>query len=56
MDQDGDGNVSRAEFVAKTDRMFERLDENADGTLTKAELEAARGPSGQILVCVKFLN
>jgi len=36
-DANGDGVVTRAEYEASTLAMFERLDKNADGVLTKGE-------------------
>jgi len=36
-DVDGDGNVSRDEFLARPIRMFERLDTNDDGIINTAE-------------------
>ena len=43
MDKDGDGKVSKAEFTGQP-QMFERLDTNKDGFLTKEE--AAKFPGG----------
>ncbi|WEK45291.1 MAG: EF-hand domain-containing protein [Candidatus Andeanibacterium colombiense] len=42
------GPVSRAESLARADRMFDMLDTDRDGTLSPAELAAAasRGPGG----------
>ncbi len=46
-DSDGDGKISKAEFVAGTKagkgdpaRRFARIDRNADGTLDKSEIDA----------------
>jgi Ca2+-binding EF-hand superfamily protein len=41
-DTDGDRQVSRAEFAAMGARMFERLDANSDGRVTREEAQAAR--------------
>ena len=41
-DADGDSQVSRTEFAAMGARMFERLDADRDGQVTRAEAEAAR--------------
>jgi Ca2+-binding EF-hand superfamily protein len=40
MDKDGDGKISKAEFLGRPER-FERLDANKDGFLTKDELPKA---------------
>lgn len=40
MDANEDGRVSRDEFTARSARLFERLDTNADGSVTPAELDA----------------
>ena len=42
MDGDGDRQISRAEFDAMGARMFERLDANSDGRVTREEADAAR--------------
>lgn len=44
-DKDGDGKLSLAELQNddRMQRMFARLDANGDGTLTKDELDKARG-------------
>jgi EF hand len=42
LDANNDGTVSRAEFVAAGDQMFQRLDANQDGQVTQAEAEAGR--------------
>ncbi|WP_396594198.1 hypothetical protein [Brevundimonas sp. R86498] len=44
LDPDGDGIVTRDEFVAPTGAAFDRLDTDRDGRLTRAELAAASGP------------
>jgi len=41
-DTDGDGKVSKAEYVAAQLRRFDMQDGNKDGQLTKAERDAAR--------------
>jgi len=57
-DADGDGKVTKDEFIGGTDRMFERLDANGDDVITTDEIAAAkqrmgkgmrgpRGPRGQ---------
>jgi Ca2+-binding EF-hand superfamily protein len=43
MDKNGDGTVSRAEYLAFGRRLFRRIDRNRDNRLTKAELR--RGPA-----------
>lgn len=42
MDADGDRQISRAEYAAMGARMFERLDADNDGRITREEAEAAR--------------
>ncbi|GIX21358.1 MAG: hypothetical protein KatS3mg121_0141 [Gammaproteobacteria bacterium] len=42
MDADGDGQVTRAEFLAAHEKHFDRLDADGDGILTHDELKAAR--------------
>lgn len=44
LDPDGDGIVTRDEFVAPTAAAFDRLDTDRDGRLTRDELAAAPGP------------
>ena len=41
-DTNGDGSISRAEFTAGTGADFTRTDLNKDGTISVAELQAAR--------------
>jgi len=43
-DANGDGQISREEFSAMGQTMFDRLDANDDGRVTRAEAEAARPP------------
>jgi len=53
MDADGDGKVTTAEFAQAGVKLFQRLDENEDGYLSRGELEKRRhgggknGPDGQ---------
>lgn len=42
LDQNGDGRVSRAEFVDGPARLFNRADANGDNVVDAAELEALR--------------
>lgn len=42
LDANGDGKISRDEYVAGTLRRFDMADTNHDGLLTKAERDAAR--------------
>lgn len=42
MDTDGDGRLSAAEFTAEHIKFFDKLDADSDGTITKAELDAAK--------------
>jgi hypothetical protein len=41
-DANGDNQISRSEFAAMSSGMFERLDANSDGRVTREEAEAAR--------------
>ena len=41
LDRDGDGKISRAEFVDRDTAMFDRVDANKDGAIDRAELQAA---------------
>ena len=41
LDADEDGRISRAEFVGRDGRLFERLDANDDDAVSAAELDAA---------------
>ena len=43
MDSDGDGRVSRAEYVAWMGYAFERMDADGDGVLSPAEQPGGRG-------------
>lgn len=53
MDADSDGTVTTDEFAQAGEKLFQRLDENEDGYLSKGELEKRRhgggkdGPEGQ---------
>ncbi len=38
-DADGDGTITRAEFVAQATQRFDRMDVNRDGKLDKTELQ-----------------
>ena len=40
MDANEDGRISRDEFTSRSAHLFERLDTNADGSVTPAELDA----------------
>ena len=46
-DTNGDGSISRAEFIAQSDQRFARLDKNGDGKLTADELAGGRGMGGR---------
>ncbi len=50
-DTNGDGMISRAEFIAASDQRFARLDKNGDGFITADELGdmAGRGPGGGVM-------
>jgi len=47
MDTDKDGKVTKAEFTAAEDKMFQKLDTNGDGVITKDEMDAGRHHHGQ---------
>ena len=40
MDADGNGEISREEFMQAHEKMFDAMDENGDGTLDQEELSA----------------
>ncbi len=42
-DSNGDGRVSKAEYVAYMSRGFERMDRDGDGVISRAELPGGRG-------------
>lgn len=42
MDENGDGMVSKDEFMASHMKRFEKMDANADGNVSKEEIEAYR--------------
>jgi len=42
VDTNGDGMVSKTEFMAKHEEMFAKMDANNDGNLTKEEMKSAR--------------
>lgn len=42
MDANGDGMVSKDEFVASHMKRFEKMDANTDGNVSKEEIEAYR--------------
>lgn len=39
-DSNGDGQVSKAEFMQPTEAQFDHMDKNADGSLDSTEVEA----------------
>lgn len=41
LDANGDGRISQSEFLSGPAPVFRRADQNGDGALTRAELEAA---------------
>lgn len=43
MDADGDGQISRAEFISHAMERFSKMDANGDGAVSKEEAQAARG-------------
>ena len=46
-DANGDGKVSREEFLARAGARFDRLDANKDGVLTAEEMKAGRHHHGR---------
>ncbi|MEO9131960.1 MAG: hypothetical protein ABI240_12200, partial [Sphingomonas sp.] len=50
-DTNGDGNISRAEFMAQAEARFARMDKNGDGFITADEMggRAGRGPGGGMM-------
>lgn len=46
-DADGDGQVTKAEFVAGSTRWFDRLDADGDGVIQQAELDSAKARFGR---------
>ncbi len=42
MDTDGDGAISKAEFLAHAEEKFDRMDANGDGKITPEERQAMR--------------
>lgn len=42
IDTDGDGKISKAEFIAKHEAMFTKIDTDGDGYLSKEEKKAGR--------------
>lgn len=54
-DRNGDGAITRAEFLAARDRSFVRLDADRSGLLSRAELErAAPGPQARLAIGLGF--
>jgi Ca2+-binding EF-hand superfamily protein len=43
MDADKDGKVTKAEFEAAGDKMFQRMDKNGDGIIEKDEMQKPHG-------------
>lgn len=41
IDTDGDGQISKAEFMAKHEERFDEMDANEDGALSKDEMKSA---------------
>lgn len=46
-DTDGDGVISRAEFIARAEKRFDKMDADGDGRLSKDELRSAAKRRGQ---------
>ncbi len=42
MDTDGDGAISKQEYMTNSEKQFERMDLDGDGRVTRAELEQLR--------------
>ena len=49
MDSDGDGKISKAEFVAGAEQRFAKMDKNGDGFLTKEDRPEGAGEGGRRL-------
>jgi Ca2+-binding EF-hand superfamily protein len=47
MDSNGDGKISKEEFVNAPTMLFDKFDANKDGVLDATELEAARDAAGR---------
>jgi Ca2+-binding EF-hand superfamily protein len=47
MDSNGDGKVSKEEFINAPTMLFDKFDANKDGVLDATELEAARNAAGR---------
>lgn len=47
MDDDGDGKITKEEFVNHKEKMFSKLDENSDGVLDENEMKAMK------MMCMK---
>lgn len=46
MDENGDGTVSKVEFLRSHEKMFDKMDQDGDGTLSESEMERGQGMMG----------
>lgn len=46
VDTNGDGNISKEEFMASCEKRFQKMDANGDGQITKEDRQQMRGQTG----------
>lgn len=47
IDTDGDGFISKSEFIARAEKVFSRKDKDSDGKLSLAEFSGKQGKPGK---------